>query len=79
MSNRLTAEADLAVLAQKVEHARRLEKQAKGKLDAHVRENVDAILQGLQAEAEAAATQVNASAQELSQALDGYLGFHGRV
>lgn len=42
-------------------------------------ENVDAILRGLQREAEGVATQVNASAQELSQALDGYLGFHGRV
>ena len=70
---------DLAVLAQKVEHARRLEKRAKEKLDTHIRENVDAILAGLQREAEGVATQVNASAQELSQALDGYLGFHGRV
>jgi hypothetical protein len=43
---------DLAVLAQKVEHARRLEKRAKEELDAHVRENIDAILEGLQAEAE---------------------------
>ena len=83
VAGRLEAEInntpDLAVLAQKVEHARRLEKQAKEELDAHVTENVDAILQGLQPDAEGVATQVNASAQELSQALDGYLGFHGRV
>ena len=65
---------DLAVLAQEVEHAGRLERRANEELEAHVREHLDAILRGLQPEAEAAATQVNARAQELSQALDGYLG-----
>jgi hypothetical protein len=70
---------DPAPLAQRVEHAARLERQAKQALDRHVSEHLDEILDGLRAEAEARAGAVNATAAEFSAALDGYIGFHGRV
>jgi hypothetical protein len=66
-------------LAAEVEHARRVEKAAKRDVDAFVAANLDAILDGLRAQAEAVAADVNRKAGDLTEALDAYVGFHGRV
>jgi hypothetical protein len=82
-AGRLQAEIDKvpdpAVLAQEVEHARRLERNAKQAVDEHVAEHLDEILDGLRAEAEALAARVNAGLRESLPELDSYIGFVGRV
>jgi hypothetical protein len=63
----------------RIEQARRVEARAKADVEAFVADNLDGILDGLGPEAEKVAVQANERAQDLSDALDSYIGFQGRV
>jgi len=83
-AGRLQAKIDenldgLDKLAAEAEHARRVEQAAKRDLDAHVAENLDAIVEGLRPDAEGVAAEAKAKAEEAALVLQTYIGFHQRV
>lgn len=64
---------DVAELAQKVDHARRLEARAKEECNGFIAANFAELVEAQRPRAEAAAAEVSARAADLVAALDGYL------
>jgi hypothetical protein len=68
---------DPAVLAQQVEHARRLERRANENVDACIAENFATLIEARRPSAESAAAHVKVKAEELAEALRAYIAEHG--
>jgi hypothetical protein len=71
--------ADLADLAARVEHARRLEAKAKGEWQEYVAAHFAAIVEALDPDAQAIAAAIQEKAAALAEEADAYLGLAKRV